>query len=706
MSTCTLEHIAQAVGVSKDAVKKRARREAWPYQEETCRGGRRRVYPQQSLPAEVRKAVVKHQAAEHAASSGGGEPPAPVAQPEAMPVPSVTPGAQLDGRGLTESQHRTAMERLRIITPLQEYPPGAEGRKACAEGLALKHGKSVQTIYRWDKQHREGGLAALAPKGRRDRGASRVAVSRPWEKAAKAAGIGADARAAIDAELTKVIRGTFQENAPSIRQCQFLVTTWLVERSVEAGMDRLTAQKVCKVQKHRVEREQDYRLLATYNNDAKAIYDRFEPGIKRTREGYEPGEVVWGDVSPDDIPVYREDGSVAYPRLIVWQDAATNWLHVSAFLAEPGENVRREHVALAFTDMAENAPFGLPSQLYLDNGQEYRWEEMLSGWAELARLTARVKAYAAAGEVARTRPYRPRAKALEGQFSNLATFLGWHPSFQGGNRMRKKSANLGQAPEPIPYADYLQHLSDAVAAYHGTPQSGHLDGQSPAEAVNAWLESGWSPVRADQAALMLAFSEEHTRMVRSGRIQVGGQDYYADELVGFERKMRVRWPKHDPRAAFVFDGQQLQAVAMQEERYGLMDPRGAQEERRRRKLVREVVQVRRGQVADVRVQELMRQYAELGGSDAAVERAIESDGAQIAISDEAQQMKDALAQQTQKALTAAHEREDPSRLSQWQASKAYEEDPEMARYRAMFADDEDEDENESGPRKAVAGRSA
>ena len=95
-----------------------------------------------------------------------------------------------------------------------------------------------------------------------------MAVSRPWEKAAKAAGIGADARAAIDAELTKVIRGTFQENAPSIRQCQFLVTTWLVERSVEAGMDRLTAQKVCKVQKHRVEREQDYRLLATYNNDA------------------------------------------------------------------------------------------------------------------------------------------------------------------------------------------------------------------------------------------------------------------------------------------------------------------------------------------------------------------------------------------------------------------------------------------------------
>ncbi|MBK1691005.1 helix-turn-helix domain-containing protein [Ectothiorhodospira mobilis] len=692
-----LEELAEALGVTKQAVSARARREGWPYQEETCRGGRRRVYPQQSLPAEVRKAVVRQQAAAYAPEApAGGQAVAP-AEPAGLPA-GITPGAAMDGRGLTERQRAKANERLRIITPLLRLEPGSRDRKALAQGISATEGPSVATLYRWEKAYREGGLAALAPKARRDRGQSRELVSRDWHRAARAAGISKSEMAAIDAELTDKIRGLWAQGAPSIRQCQMLARAWLVDRAAQAGMEMATAMAVCEVPKHRVEREQDFRLVAQYERDAKGVYDHVEPGIRRTRAGLAPGDVVFGDVSPDDIPVYRPDGSVAYPRLIVWQDAATNWLHVSAFLAEKGENVRREHVALAFTDMAENAPFGLPAHLYLDNGQEYRWEEMLSGWSELARLAGRVKVYADAGTVTRTRPYRPRAKALEGQFSNLAYYLGWHPSFQGGDRMRKKAANLGQAPQPIPYEEYLQQLADAVASYHATPQSGHLGERSPSQAIEAALEGGWSPVRADQAALMLAFSEEKERWVRSGRVQVGGRYYYADELVGVERKLRVRWPMHDPRCCFVFDQGALQAVALPETEFGLMDAAGAAEEKRRRKLVREVVQVRRGQVADVRVQDLVRRHAELGGSDAAVERAIESDGAQIAISDEAQQMKEALAQQTQQALTAAHQREDPSQLSQWQASRAYEEDPEMARYRAMFAD-EDEDENDP-PRAA------
>ena len=42
MTTYTLEQVANALAVGKDAAKKRAARESWTYIEESCRGGRRR----------------------------------------------------------------------------------------------------------------------------------------------------------------------------------------------------------------------------------------------------------------------------------------------------------------------------------------------------------------------------------------------------------------------------------------------------------------------------------------------------------------------------------------------------------------------------------------------------------------------------------------------------------------------------------------
>lgn len=51
----TLEQLANVMSVSKDAVKKRAARETWAYEEERCRGGRRRLYLAESLPDSVRR---------------------------------------------------------------------------------------------------------------------------------------------------------------------------------------------------------------------------------------------------------------------------------------------------------------------------------------------------------------------------------------------------------------------------------------------------------------------------------------------------------------------------------------------------------------------------------------------------------------------------------------------------------------------------
>jgi len=57
MTSYTLERLSDILGISKDAVKKRAARESWPYEEETCRGGKRRLYRIESLPKDVKRKV-------------------------------------------------------------------------------------------------------------------------------------------------------------------------------------------------------------------------------------------------------------------------------------------------------------------------------------------------------------------------------------------------------------------------------------------------------------------------------------------------------------------------------------------------------------------------------------------------------------------------------------------------------------------------
>lgn len=54
--------IAEALRVTKRAVELRANRESWAFEEETVRGGRRKVFAPENLPAEVRRAVERHQA--------------------------------------------------------------------------------------------------------------------------------------------------------------------------------------------------------------------------------------------------------------------------------------------------------------------------------------------------------------------------------------------------------------------------------------------------------------------------------------------------------------------------------------------------------------------------------------------------------------------------------------------------------------------
>jgi len=569
--------------------------------------------------------------------AGGGElTPAGLPSPAALrAAPAATgvsgfsdAGGAGSFAGVSQALLIEAAKRRLIINPLIA---GEIKGRAAMEQHARAHGTTAATLYRWCAAWKRGGDAALVDKARLDKGQARVLISAPWEAFMRGAGVPREQMLAIADELVRVVRGLWaQQGKSSWHQVAILAEPVLVRLTcAAAGCDEAVAQRCSRLMRRFVEGERRFGLVAIKDRDGKAFYDR-TPSIKRSRAHLMPGDCVFGDVSPADIPVLRPDGTVAWARLIAWMDAATNMMHITGHLANKGGGVRREHVALSFAAMCAQAPWGMPKRLYLDNGSEYKWQEMLDAWAQMTRLTQGVfagvwepnAAREQYGVVTRSVPFKPRAKLIEGAFGNLLNIMGWHPSFAGSDRMRKKVATLGQGLKPVPVADLKGFLGQAVACFHSIEQEGHLQGQSPAQRMAEFLAQGFVPTQANAEALAFAFAETHECRVRMGRVQVGGMEYQAKELVAWDgERLTVRWPRHAPDAAWCFKGQQLVAMATPTPVFAWGDQAGARHAARIASEAREVVEVMRGQVAWLDPRDLMGEVARLARVDLVVDEA-------------------------------------------------------------------------------------
>jgi hypothetical protein len=209
-----------------------------------------------------------------------------------------------------------------------------------------------------------------------------------------------------------------------------------------------------------------------------------------------------GDVHPIEIKLTRADGTAVMPRAIAWLDVATQRLHVTLIQLEKGEGVKQVHVAQSFAAMC--SAWGLTRQLYLDNGSEYGWQDMMEGFAQLSRLTGveldtrlEPQMAAAPNAVVRARPYNAQAKPIEGIFALLEQqVLSMLPGWIGGNRMRQKTHNVGRAPQAFggDWESFHQSFDHALAYYHARaqPRSRSLKGKSPNQALNAAIAAGCS----------------------------------------------------------------------------------------------------------------------------------------------------------------------------------------------------------------------
>lgn len=647
----TLEQLANVMSVSKDAVKKRAAREAWAYEEERCRGGRRRLYLAESLPDSVRRQLPLSAPApipEPIQPRAGASLPVPVAggfvhgdEGDEALSDTLLVGRLVGGRAATEADFARltrARETLIALRPLLDLPPRHRGRRAMAEQIARDLGCTFQHVYRLEGKAREGGLLALARMGMRaDRGQARAVVSHAWAAWAESAQVG---DVAVLAERMQThVRAAWVGGAVSARQAWLTACAALGKELHESGAPRAAVGALLALPCPRrfVEGEgQQYRVAGRALRDAKGVYDHHLTPVARTAAGLLPGDLVCGDVSPLDIPVARPDGSVAYARMIAWHDVASNWLWIDLILCDKGEGVRREHIAASFCRMCEVAPFGAPRRLYLDNGSEYKWEELLFAWSQLAQLTGqRFRADEAAllpasGRLVRSIPFHPRGKRVEGQFGNLEKWLAWWLGHVGGNRMVKKIASLGKNPHISGFDEVREWLAATLADYHTTPQRAeHMAGMSPQQRIDQALNAGWKPVRIDRVALMLAFADREVRTVSRGAINYRGQVWTADFLMGMTGRVEIAAPRiaePDFEVILILDprtGAVLGAAAPQP-RYGILDERGAKEAARRRQALRLMLGDKAAAVGVTKQAELAGFRAQMLGLNDTLDRAAQA----------------------------------------------------------------------------------
>lgn len=531
-----------------------------------------------------------------------------------------------------------ARDLYALLKPLLDLPERHRGRRALAEEIARSLGKSVAQVYRLAEVARErGGVLGLARMGqRRDRGQARKLISGPWLAWANAALAQwrGDDLPGLASRMRDAVRMAWVGGAPSERQCWIKATAKVARDLAELGAAREVCAALLNVpcpRRYVAAEAVNFRVAGRSLRDGKAIYDHHLTPVQRTAASYQPGEMVCGDITPLDIPVLREDGSTAYSRLIAWHDVGTNWLWVDAVLLDKGDGIRREHVAASYARMCEQAPFGAPRRLYLDNGSEYQWDEMLVACKRLAEFTGQQFAADEAASTVRERqvvrsiPFRPRAKRIEGLFSNLADWLGWWFGYVGGNRITKKVATLGKGVQPARFDEVVDWLNRTVADYHATPQprAQHMNGLSPQGKLEQALQAGWKPWRIDRVTLALAFADWETRRVVRGTVSVGGVSYSGDCLMTMEGRVTVAVPRIlGDAGAYILDGGRIVGWVEPERVYDLTDSAGAKEAGRRRQalklLLAERVKEAGGPLDEA---QLAGTRADLLGLDATLERA-------------------------------------------------------------------------------------
>lgn len=507
----------------------------------------------------------------------------------------------VEGRSPPMTGSDAARERtwwLHVLGPALEHPKGSAERKQVIDAIAAakhldRHGRRISLTVRTLQRRlaRMEGEGDAVRSGRADKGQKRVFISREWDKAVP---FDRALKEKIAHDLKQEIRGLLKGNA-SWGFALELARNKLITLTRAEGFrpnDPALLERICTIPTALVSDELHYRKVHQFKRDRKA-YEDSKPRVPR-RLPDRPMELVVVDVHPVDVLLRRDDGSVATPRLIAFMDLATQRVWCELVFFEKRGGVRNVDMIEAMGAMFSHPAFGVPENLYIDNGAENLFAGYLDGAMQLT--LPGFHGPTRSSRIIRALPYNASAKPIERWFGDFEQrYLSSLPGWIGGDRMKKKQEAVGRTVAPFgTFEEFVPVFYGLLRTYEHIRQGrdSGLKGRSPAEAFKSHVEKGWAATVMSPDEVRAACGKTETRKVTQGAISVHGRIWTCEELWRYPHdEVQVRVPAYHEAGELLLldlDGERL-GVALPDREYHPLDVRGAQATATRQKAHRQAI---------------------------------------------------------------------------------------------------------------------
>lgn len=520
-----------------------AQRENWRYREEPVRGGRRKRYARSDVLA-------------YARSRGLTVPDLGTSDP--TPDTAVAPverdrgaagadeaGASRDGAWVSvpEKGRKRAAARMRVLEAWHAWRDGAQGNMHEFVGnWNERHPDqrvSYPTVYRWEQDFAKGGLPALVP----------------GHYTKKAPGL------SIDPRVAQVFRRAWlSQGRPNVSTAMVVATAHAAELGV-AVPSYTTFRRLAS------ELPKPIRVIA--RDGSKAYDDKCGDYIQIDRSST-PANHTWvSDHHQLDILCRDETGRLVFPWVTVFMDERSRmWVGWCVHT-----NPCTDTILMAFARGVH--AYGLPSQIKVDNGRDYRSRSVTGGWKTHRLEVDENKALAALHGVQEqdrsvmgslgvkvrfALPKNARAKSVERAFLVVNEWYSrLHPTFRGSNVLDKpeRLKEFQKRPRLCPtvreidaeFGDFVTHV------YNTMPCSGRgADGRRRCDV----FEAHRAPERrVDPVTLHFCLMKPTKPMlVKRNGVEVDGIQYDAVNMELHFRQDEYVYVRRDPWRAgvvYVFD---------------------------------------------------------------------------------------------------------------------------------------------------------
>lgn len=447
----TIREIADALGLNPSSVKRRAAREEWPFEEATGRGGKRRLFPLESLPAEVQKALL-------IAYPGSDETeptdPAPEAdRPAAFDYDrealwehySRKPDKQKER---ARQKHRWMLQVMRLV---DAGHPWQEAFQTVATIDGSVSWRTLRDIY-----HGKSGRPGLKHYDRAD-----------WLAALVPGYVGRTAKADLSPEAWEYIKADYLRlEKPTLTACY--------DRLCRAAEAHGWSVPSLKTVERRI-RELPLTLRVLRREGEHALLRLF-PALERTVRDLHALEWINGDGYEHNVFVKWPDGTIGRPKTWFWQD-----VYSRRFLAyRTDETEHTDVIRLSFGEVVER--YGIPDHVTIDNTRAAANKWMTGGVPNRYRFKVKeedpIGLFPMLGVQVHWTSVQAgkghgQAKPVERAFGvgGIGDRIDKHPAlagaYTGANPMAKPENYASRA---VPIEEFMKVLAEEVKAWNALPK--------------------------------------------------------------------------------------------------------------------------------------------------------------------------------------------------------------------------------------------